>query len=153
MFHYRDFYRRLTVQSSLTSNYHFFPSIFFKFAEIKFGWIHCLQKSFYFYYFFKKLFLFQSKNEKYGGEHELNFLRQCVEWKKHEHHFVKKLVCEQLEFVLIYFEIFMGNSGSSKKKMFTRKKLFSVGSFTRKCKLFFDETFSQQTFQCCFNIS
>lgn len=153
MFHYRDFYRRLTEQSSLTSNYHFFPSIFFKFAEIKFGWIHCLQKSFYFYYFFKKLFLFQSKNEKCGGEHEWNFLRHCVEWKKHEHHFVKKLVCEQLEFLLIYFEIFMGNSGSSKKKMFTRKKLFSVGSFTRKCKLFFDKTFSQQTFQCCFNIS
>ena len=70
-----------------------------------------------------------------------NFTSNNLNKKKSGNLFIKSLICEHLTLSLISFEIIMGSWRTSKYKMFTRKELFSVDSFTRKSNLFFDETF------------
>ena len=111
-----DSYRRLTVQSSMSSNYHY-GAIFFKFGEVIVE--HCVYKRvfgfplFYFYYLFI-VFLFQSKTNNAVKNINQNFGSNKLKEKKSERHFVKKVICEYLLPQLISFEIFIGSWSSWK---------------------------------------
>ena len=72
MFCNRDFYGRLTVQSSMSSNCHYVESIFVKLGEVVRKYENVLDfPPFYLYYLFMKLFLLQSKTE-YLKNNKLN---------------------------------------------------------------------------------
>ena len=90
----RDFYGRLTVQSSTGANYCDVASIFFKFGEVIaeyfiYEWVFGFTP-FCCYYLFMELFVFQSKTKiavKYINQ---NFTSNNLNKKKSEHPFIKK---------------------------------------------------------------
>ena len=95
-----DFYRRLTVQSSTSSNYRCVASNFFKFGEdiIEYFFYKTVFgfPPFCFYHLFMKIFLFQSKTKNAVKDISQNFTSSNLDKKKSEHPFVKKLTCGHL---------------------------------------------------------
>ena len=87
-----------TLQSSISSNYHYVTLIFLKFGKviaeyyvykIVFGF-----PLFLFFYLFKKSFLFQSNTKSTVKDVNQNFTSNKLNDKKHS--FVNKLICEYL---------------------------------------------------------
>ena len=125
MMHCRwNFYRRLTVQSSMSSNY--VASIFFlKLGEViveyfvykrVFGF-----PLFCFCYLFMKFFL-PVKNEKYSKIGKVKFHEQQIEWKKNlKTLYDKKTNFKTFDTFVFLFEIFVGSLSSSKEEMFSQK--------------------------------
>ena len=66
------------------------------------------------YYFFMKLFLFQSKTKNAVNDINQNFTSNNLNKKKSEHPFLKKLIFEHLTLSMISFESFMRRWSSSK---------------------------------------
>ena len=104
-----DFYiRRLTAQSSMSSNYTSIASIFLKFGEVIVE--YCVYKrvldfpQFCFYDLFMKLFLFQSKTKPEVKGIIQNFTSNKLK-KKFEHPFAKKLIYEHVMPQLISSDI------------------------------------------------
>ena len=96
MFCGRDVYRKLTVDSYMSSNYRYVASIFLKFDEViieyfvynrMFGF-----PPFPFYYLFMKLFLFLSKKKSAVKDINQVFTSIKLNEKKSKHYFVKKLM-------------------------------------------------------------
>ena len=88
MFFGRNFYRRLTVEFSMTSKYRYAVSVSLKFGDIIFEYFFYKRVfgflPFYFYYIFEKIFLFQSKTKyllKYVNQ---NFTSNKLNEKKSE---------------------------------------------------------------------
>ena len=93
-------YNKLTIHSSVNSNYRYVASVFFKFGEViveyfvykrVFGF-----PPFCFSYLFMKLFLFQSKTKNVVKDVNQDFTSNNLNKKNSEHTFVKKLLCEHL---------------------------------------------------------
>ena len=113
-----DFYSRLPVQASTSFNYRYVASFFFEFGVViveyfvykrVFGF-----PPFCLYYFFMKLFLFQSKTKNAVNDINQNFTSNNLNKKKSEHPFLKKLIFEHLTLSMISFESFMRRWSSSK---------------------------------------
>ena len=96
----RNFYGRLTVQSSMSSNYSYVVSISLKFCEVVVKYF--LYKRifgfppFWLYYLFMRLFLIQSKSKNSVKDINQNFTSNKLNEKNFEDLFVKNLICEYL---------------------------------------------------------
>ena len=134
MFCGQDFYRKLTEQSSMSSNCRYVASSFLKIGEVIVEYVVYTTifgfSMFCFYYLFKKLFLFQSKTK----------INWKIKWKKFRVHFCKNANFWIFGTLTVFFWNFYGKLELVKAKNVPLEVTVFCGQFYQEVQLI-DETF------------